>query len=485
MQRQWRGLYAPFVDGETIVVAHVDVTRISPAPIVALLTRVVPDAGDEFAQGGKELSQSLAVLRREHVTELYAVVSLGGQGLVPRVTLLVLPWESKPNLEAVRAALAVPSFVNLVSGNAPPADFHVVARPELQDALTAAGDAAVQIALIPPASSRRVIEEIMPQMPKEIGGGPSSVLTRGISWAAAAVDLSPTAAVRLTIKSQDAQAAEALRARWLDGMKLAGRQKEIRQALPEFEKIALLLTPKLAADHLTLDLDEKEIAASGLWVPLQRAAEKARDKSQLVRSMNNLKQLALAMWNWNSTFSEHFPAAAIHGKDGKPLLSWRVTVLPFLEREKLYREFHLDEPWDSPHNKSLIAKMPAVFRSPRSKAAEGFTNYVVPVGGGALYSSPKDEPTVKDITDGTSHTIMLVEVGDEHAVPWTKPDDMPFDPSDPKKGIGRLYEQGFAAAFCDASVRFLPKTIVPEALKAYFTRAAGDPYYSDPPTTTP
>ena len=88
---------------------------------------------------------------------------------------------------------------------------------------------------------------------------------------------------------------------------------------------------------------------------------------------------------------------------------------------------------------------------------------------GALYSSAKDEPTFKNITDGTSHTIMLVEVDDEHAVPWTKPDDMPFDPADPKKGVGSRYEQGFFAAYCDGSVRFIKKTIDPKTLKALMT----------------
>ena len=190
--------------------------------------------------------------------------------------------------------------------------------------------------------------------------------------------------------------------------------------------------------------------------------------------MNNLKQLALAVQNYCSTFNNHFPAAASHTRDGKPLLSWRVAILPYIEMDQLYKQFHLDEPWDSPHNKALIERMPAVFRSPKSKAAKGYTNYVVPVGGGALYSSAKDEPTFKDITDGTSHTINLVEVDDAHAVPWTKPDDMPFDPQDPKKGIGSPYERGFFVVFCDGSVLFINKSIDPKTLKAYFTRAGGE-----------
>ena len=102
----------------------------------------------------------------------------------------------------------------------------------------------------------------------------------------------------------------------------------------------------------------------------------------------------------------------------------------------------------------------------------------MPVGNGALYSSSRDEPQIKDITDGTSHTIMVVEVDDQHAVTWTKPDDLAFDPKDPKKGIGSLYEGGFNAAFCDGSVHFLSGSIDPKTLAALFTRAGGDPYYN-------
>jgi len=46
----------------------------------------------------------------------------------------------------------------------------------------------------------------------------------------------------------------------------------------------------------------------------------------------------------------------IHDKHGKPLLSWRVQLLPYLpELDTLYQQFDLDEPWDSPHNPQFIA----------------------------------------------------------------------------------------------------------------------------------
>jgi len=349
--------------------------------------------------------------------------------------------------------------------------------PKLTAALAAAGDAPVQAVLIPPASARRVIEELVPQLPKEVGNGPSTVLTHGITWAAAGLHLPPQAALRLVVKSQDAQAARMLHAKWLavlkDCREEAGRRAESRQFLPQIEKLAARLVPKMENDRLILTLDEKDHAISELLSLANAFAERAGDATRRVRSASNLQQIGLAMVGYYDRF-KHFPSPASHDPGGRPLLSWRVHILPYLGEDQLYRRFRLDEPLDSPHNKALIEKMPAVFRSPVSKAAGGLTNYLVPVGNGALYSSMKDQPTLKDITHGTSQTIMMIEVDDAHAVIWTKPEDLPFDPQDPKKGFSAAYEGGYPVGMCDGSARILPKKIDAKDLKALFTRAAGD-----------
>jgi hypothetical protein len=201
--------------------------------------------------------------------------------------------------------------------------------------------------------------------------------------------------------------------------------------------------------------------------------QRIRTAAARAQSQNNLKQLALAMHNYHGTYGA-FPPAAVYSKDGKPGLSWRVQLLPFLDQNDLYNEFHLDEAWDSPHNKKLLAKMPKVFAAPTDeksvKAHETF--YQAFVGKGTVFEGKKGI-RITDITDGTSNTVMFVEAG--KAVPWTKPEDIPYDAAKPVPKLGGLgFPNGFSAAFCDGSVRFVSRTISEKTLRAAITRNGGE-----------
>ncbi len=202
------------------------------------------------------------------------------------------------------------------------------------------------------------------------------------------------------------------------------------------------------------------------------AAEVRRDDSQRAQSTNNMKQLALCMQTYHDTHKT-FPARAVFDKDGKPLLSWRVHILPDLGRGDLYNQFHLDEPWDSPNNKKLIDQMPAVFRSVASKAPANTTTYLVPVGPDTLFEGNKGR-SIREIADGTSNTIMLLEVNGDQAVIWTEPDDFEYDQETPMRNLVGPSPDGFLAAFADGSVEFIWSSIEPTVLKAFFTPDGGE-----------
>jgi hypothetical protein len=201
----------------------------------------------------------------------------------------------------------------------------------------------------------------------------------------------------------------------------------------------------------------------------------AKGQAAGVGSANNMKQMVLAMHNYMDAMGA-FPTAAIYDKNEKPLLSWRVAILPYIEQEDLYKEFHLDEPWDSAHNKKLLDKMPKIYMVPAQaekadKEKPTKTHYRVFHGKGAAFEGTTGLK-IGDFTDGTSNTIMVVEA--EEAVPWTKPDELTFDPKKDPPKVGLKDAEKFNAGFADGSVRTLDKKIDKETLKAYITRNGGE-----------
>ncbi len=222
--------------------------------------------------------------------------------------------------------------------------------------------------------------------------------------------------------------------------------------------------------------------AIALLLPAVQASRSAAMRAQ---STNNLKQIGLSFHNFVSS-NDKLPSDVVD-KDGKPLLSWRVKILPFMEQNRVFNEFHMDEAWDSPHNKALLDLMPPVYAIPGSEAGPGNTFYRGFGGKSTLF-----DPTAKgglnfaNITDGTSNTLCVVEA--KEAVPWTKPDtEIPFDlDARPDVGgkavldlLGGHFPGGLNALFMDGSVRFIKMSINPNVLRALITRDQGEVVSSD------
>jgi len=209
----------------------------------------------------------------------------------------------------------------------------------------------------------------------------------------------------------------------------------------------------------------------GLLLP---AVQKVREAAGRAQGQNNLKQIALAMHNFHDA-NGRMPAHAIYAKDGKtPLLSWRVAILPYVEQDHLYKQFKLDEPWDSPNNKRLIPLMPRVYAAPGAPPAgePGRTNYRVFVGKGAGFDGSPRGLRLVDIPDGTSNTLMAVETND--TVVWTKPEDIPFDAEKALPKLAPIHAGLVSAAYFDGSVRMLSAMIDEKLLRALITVAGGE-----------
>ena len=166
-----------------------------------------------------------------------------------------------------------------------------------------------------------------------------------------------------------------------------------------------------------------------------------------------------------------YPASFIANAAQRPILSWRVAILPYLGYDELFAQFRTDEAWDSTHNAKLIEKIPAVFQSP--DRFDQLTNYLVPYATTTAFFGPKGKMT-RRWEDGAKNTILLVEVDDTHAVPWTQPEDLHFDARKPDVGLGNLRSDGFFSVWGGGEVALVPKAIRGLQLKAAFTVDGGE-----------
>ncbi len=244
----------------------------------------------------------------------------------------------------------------------------------------------------------------------------------------------------------------------------------IQMYRPKREGNRLILGSEAAEDNGQLVSVATIGVLIGLLLP---AVQAAREAARRTSCANNVKQIMLAFHNYHATY-RHFPAMANYDEAGKPLLSWRVHLLPFLDQGQLYQQFKLDEPWDSPHNRALIRLMPPVYRCPSSPSQETKTNYLVPHGKG-LFMEGKEGIRMSSILDGTSNTIAVLEVEDAHGVIWTKPADLNWDASKPFDQLGSFHPGIFQVGITDGSVRAFTRAFDLERFKAMMTRNGGEP----------
>jgi Protein of unknown function (DUF1559) len=192
------------------------------------------------------------------------------------------------------------------------------------------------------------------------------------------------------------------------------------------------------------------------------------------QSRNNLKQIALTMHSYFDA-NGSLPPAAIWDKQGRPLLSWRVLLLPYLEADNVYKKFHLDEPWDSPWNIRLLAEIPAIYIPlGENDDANGFrTRWLVFTGRGTAFEGKSGLNLKTDFPNGRANTFLIVESA--RAVPWTKPEDLPYSPDMPLPPLGNLIPDYFLSALADGSVLNVERTTSEATIRARITRNGPPP----------
>jgi len=201
-------------------------------------------------------------------------------------------------------------------------------------------------------------------------------------------------------------------------------------------------------------------------------------ETQRKQCADRLTTIGLALHKYHDRHG-HFPAPAVSRDSGSPLLSWRVAILPYLGYQSLYQRFRLDEPWDSAHNRPLLAEMPPAFACPAGLArTTGQTPYQVVVGptiDSYSVNTPFDSARgvdLREITDGTAATVLVFEA--DTTVPWTKPDDLRWSPGGPLPRLASNHTGGTHVLLADGGTRFLNSTMRGDWLRAILTVNGGE-----------
>ena len=454
--------------------------------------------------------------------------------------VFAVPWKNKTDaqLETLYALTQAPenAFIKVDGFLIPMDGFHaeevaewaktVKPAPEnapIYEALKSVAGAEVKAVAVLPEQLRTMARSgagLPPDMPNEVRGLIMFAAQR-VQWASACVSLSEilggqpreNSDVLLTIKTARATDATMLRgmleqliefgvstARFgMEQVMKDMRNEEIPPVMRSlltspvvfsFAKGALrTLLPDAEGDKLIFRAkggtmsSQVTVATVGASIALLLpAVQAAREAARRMQCSNNLKQIILALHNYHDV-NNGFPPLYTVDADGKPLHSWRVLILPYIEQAALYSQIRLDEPWDSPHNSQFHNMTISVYAcpsNPLTRGGSGLTAYSAIAGEGLVPATAAGRMTgrgLRDITDGTSNTIAIVEV--RQGFNWMDPTaDVTLDDLVNEfhrfGRVGSFHTGGMDAARFDGSVFFIPETIDRQILRALGTIAGGE-----------
>lgn len=453
---------------DTVLAAHLDLTQVDVKANTQTVSKLL--GHDTDSPLGSVAEAVLNMLRGAGANDVYLTVP--GRALLLGGVCVVIPCDDKAAvsnaltgllnmapqtfefrvLQTDTAVVVCPAMM-ASEFEAKPTDTSSVDRPEFDAGLEAMAGFPHKIIASLPADIR---EELATLWPEKLGDyDPTGISPQRLAESARSLaigwSLPPKVNLEIRIQGTDQQGAAACE------QELSKLLKLIPPGMPR-------PTISVEAETVLIKTDPEKLQT--FFAPIMQPAQQNVRRQQ---TTNNFKQLALAMHNF---YAKHgfLPGKYTVDADGRPLLSWRVALLPHLEQAPLYAKFKLDEPWDSEHNRPLADQMPEVFSVVGDDLPAGKCRVRLPVIAGGLWSGSGVPRTFRDITDGTSNTIWMSTAPKSAAVAWTKPDDWNLDEA-------KLNEQFFGdqavatASYADGSVHAITPAITAETLKALLTIA--------------
>jgi type II secretory pathway pseudopilin PulG len=222
------------------------------------------------------------------------------------------------------------------------------------------------------------------------------------------------------------------------------------------------------------------VAILGMLVAVLLPARRTgvREAARRMQCSNHLKQIGRALQNYHDDYRS-FPPAYFADAEGKPIHSWRVLILPYMEQKSLYDKYSFSEPWDGPNNSKLHSEVLQVYGCPsRTGRPRSETSYVAVRGTQTAWPNEK-AITYDGITDGTSNTILVVEMVNS-GIHWMEPRDLDFSQMpmtvNPEHGPGMSspHPNVALAVFADGHTAALTKNTPPEILRRLLMIADGE-----------
>ena len=339
-------------------------------------------------------------------------------------------------------------------------------RTDIVQGFDAMGSLPFGAMLFPSKDNPLDLGKIFPSLKKAKGKeGEASGILNGLKLVTLGIYLDPWR-IEMVIQTENSELANDVQKSILKAIQsipdLVQAQVEEVGKDPVFKALAAMVkSVSIMDDKVTIvitDFDPYfEIAA--------RINEQNQAKAAAALSMNKVKNIATALLAYHKDKGK-FPPAATLSKEGKPLLSWRVQILPYLGHNFLYKQFRQNEPWDSEHNKKFIRRIPPSFRESQENFDKGTTPFQAPVGIATLFNPGGTGTNSIQIINELSNTIMLVKVPEDKTAIWTKPEDWEIDISLPAKDLLKGFSNAIVFACADGEVKAIPLKEAEEKIKS-------------------